>query len=93
MSKFRKHQPPAPVRQQAQEAPAPAQPTPTRRELPESVSKDGRGILDAYKGLYASHPDDPAKTAHMREFAARFCQSAKLDPNVHLHTIIDYLTT
>lgn len=93
MSKFRKHQPTAPVRQQAQEAPAPAQPTPTRRELPESVSKDGRGILDAYKGLYASHPDDPAKTAHMREFAARFCQSAKLDPEIHLQTIIDYLTT
>jgi hypothetical protein len=93
MSKFRKHQPPAPVREQAQEAPDFVQPTPTRRELPESVSKDGRAILGDYKGLYASLPDDPAKTAHMREFAARFCQAAKLDPNVHLQTIIDYLTT
>lgn len=93
MSKFRKHQPPAPVREQAQEAPVPAQPTPTRRELPESVSKDGRGILDAYKGLYASLPDDPAKTDHMHEFAARFCAAAKLDPKTHISSIIAYLTT
>ena len=99
MAKFKKHFTPTPAptpasrTEQAQDTPDFAQPSPTRADLPASIPTGGRKVLDDYRGLYASLPDNPAKTAHMREFAARFCQSAKLDPAIHLHTIIDYLTT